>query len=347
MSGYTKLFHSIVTSTIWQEDANTKVLWVTLLALADKNGEVQASVPGLARIAGIPLEATESALKKFQEPDHYSRSEVAEGRRIAVIPGGWELINHSKYRKMANLEDQKEKAAERQRRFRERHAIVTHSNDGVTKSNDIAEAEAEAEAEANRFKQLLSPKSATPSAGADMKALETEFLAAWNDLPPPFSKIAEWNAKRKTAFKARIGEPYFKANWRAALDRMKASVFCRGGGPTGWVATVEFFLRPGAVAKILEGTYDGNGKRPVQKTERKLTDEDYRQQEIIIAENRKNAERDRLQRERDIAAGLIIPSQPKPNGSQAGDKVAQGREVPDLPHVRELVLGIKSVSPVG
>lgn len=195
--------------------------------------------------------------------------------------------------------------------------------------------------------QLSSPKSATPSAGADMKALETEFLAAWNDLPPPFSKIAEWNAKRKTAFKARIGEPYFKANWRAALDRMKASVFCRGGGPTGWVATVEFFLRPGAVAKILEGTYDGNGKRPVQKTERKLTDEDYRQQEIIIAENRKNAERDRLQRERDIAAGLIIPSQPKPNGSQAGDKVAQGREVPDLPHVRELVLGIKSVSPVG
>jgi hypothetical protein len=104
-------------------------------------------------------------------------------------------------------------------------------------------------------------KRAGLSAGADArvaaKEAEAEFLTAWNGLPSPFSHIAEWNQKRKTAFKARNGEPYFRNNWRAALEHMTGSLFCRGGGPHGWIADVEFFLRPGSVTKILEGKYDG------------------------------------------------------------------------------------------
>jgi hypothetical protein len=151
---YTKLFSSIVTSTIWTEDANTCKIWVTMLAIANKHGEVQASVPGLAQIAGISLADTAAAVEKFLSPDIYSRTKDDEGRRIEAIDGGWRLLNHAKYRAMASKDESITANAERQRRFRDqrkRNAIVTESNGLVTVHNalvtdgrDIAEAEAEA-----------------------------------------------------------------------------------------------------------------------------------------------------------------------------------------------------------
>lgn len=127
---YTKLFNSIVTSTIWSEDDKTRLVWITMLALADRNGEVHASVPGLARVAGVPLEDCEAALQKFLGPDEYSRTQVEGGRRIEAIDGGWALINHAKYRKMASEEDRRERDAVRQRRLRERkrHALSHESH---------------------------------------------------------------------------------------------------------------------------------------------------------------------------------------------------------------------------
>lgn len=117
---YTKLFHSIVTSTIWMESDQTRIVWITMLALSNRHGEVQASVPGLARIAGVSEPDCQTALTAFLSPDLHSRTKTFEGRRITEIEGGWELINHAKYRHMASREDARQKNAERQHRFRER-----------------------------------------------------------------------------------------------------------------------------------------------------------------------------------------------------------------------------------
>jgi len=154
---YTKLFSSIVTSTIWTEDAKTCKVWVTMLAIANKHGEVQASIPGLAQIAGLPLTDTEAAVEKFLSPDKYSRTPDDQGRRIEKIDGGWLLLNHAKYRAMASKDEEKASSAKRQSAFRERqkrnarvtpsNGSVTVSNDTVTGNGDIAEAEAEAEAD--------------------------------------------------------------------------------------------------------------------------------------------------------------------------------------------------------
>jgi len=156
MPTYTKLFNSIVTSTIWTEDDKTRIVWITMLAMADQHGEVHASVPGLARVAGVGIEDCEKALSKLLSPDPYSRTPANEGRRISPIDGGWELLNHAKYRVMASKEDAKAATAARVKRFRERNANVTPCNAGVTEGNarvtqgrDIAEAEAEAEEKAD------------------------------------------------------------------------------------------------------------------------------------------------------------------------------------------------------
>ena len=131
MPNYTKLFNSIVTSTIWTEDDKTRIVWITMLAIADQHGEVQASIPGLARVAGVSVEATENAINKFLSPDLYSRTPDDEGRRIEKIDGGWVLLNHAKYRAMASKEDSKSSNAKRQKRHRDklaRNATVTDSN---------------------------------------------------------------------------------------------------------------------------------------------------------------------------------------------------------------------------
>ena len=187
---YTKLFASIVTSTIWTEDAGTCKVWVTMLALADKNGEVHASIPGLARVAGISVEDTEAAITKFLSPDKYSRTPDDEGRRIEPIEGGWLLLNHAKYRLMASKDEEKESNAKRQAAFRDRlrrNGKVTESNGKVTPSNacvtvgrDIAEADTEAEAKAKV--KPSHQQSASPS-GLECDEKEKQFNRFWNAYP--------------------------------------------------------------------------------------------------------------------------------------------------------------------
>ena len=164
---YTKLFNSIVTSTIWLETDRTRIVWITMLALADANGEVQASVPGLAHVAGVPVDDCRAALDKFLAPDPDSRTKDDEGRRIEPIDGGWHLLNHAKYRAMASGDDRNAKAAERQRRHREklkRNVTVTHSNASVTLSNGQSHTPSHAEADSEAEEKALKPQ-IPPSGG--------------------------------------------------------------------------------------------------------------------------------------------------------------------------------------
>lgn len=116
---YTKLFNSIVTSTIWMEDDRTRIVWITMLACADKHGEVQASIPGLARLAGVPVEDCRAAIGRFLSPDLDSRTKDDQGRRIEGIDGGWSLLNFRKYREMASKEESQANETARKARYRE------------------------------------------------------------------------------------------------------------------------------------------------------------------------------------------------------------------------------------
>lgn len=79
-----------------------------MLAMCDRNGVVEGTIPGLARIANVTVEECEAALARFKAPDRYSRSKEHEGRRIDEIDGGWLLLNHAKYRSMRQAEDRRE-----------------------------------------------------------------------------------------------------------------------------------------------------------------------------------------------------------------------------------------------
>lgn len=97
---YTILKSSIIDSSIWAEDSDTRVVWITMLAKRNKDGEIYASVGGLAHAARVSPEKTAKAIKKFlsKEPDSSSRD---DGRRIVEIPGGWRLLNHERIQREA------------------------------------------------------------------------------------------------------------------------------------------------------------------------------------------------------------------------------------------------------
>lgn len=124
---FTKLFASITASTVWQEPAGTRLTWITMLAMADRHGQVKASIPGLANIANVTVAECEKALETFLSPDKYSRTKDNEGRRIGEIEGGWLLLNHAKYRGITSDATTRDAKRDHMRRVREERKINSTS----------------------------------------------------------------------------------------------------------------------------------------------------------------------------------------------------------------------------
>lgn len=129
---FIKLFSSITDSSIWCEDSDTKVVWVTMMAMTDEFGRVHASVNGLAKRSGVSLEKTQECLKKFMSPDEFSRTSDNEGRRIEEIHGGWRLLNYDYFKKLRHDEDRKEQVREAVARHRKK---CNHAVNNVIKCN--------------------------------------------------------------------------------------------------------------------------------------------------------------------------------------------------------------------
>lgn len=123
---YSKLFSSICLSSIWSEDSDTRVLWITMLAQCDREGYLYASPVGLAKVASLPLETTLACLEKLAAPDPHSsdllENPANEGRRIKTVPGGWLLVNYVRYRQIRDSDDRRRQNREAQARFRNREA---------------------------------------------------------------------------------------------------------------------------------------------------------------------------------------------------------------------------------
>lgn len=117
--GYTKLHSTILDSSVWLEPAHVRLVWITMLAMADQHGVVHASVGGLAHRARVTKEEAADAIARFLGPDPDSRDRTT-GERIEEVPGGWLVLNHANYRDRQTREQAL--TAERVARHRARHA---------------------------------------------------------------------------------------------------------------------------------------------------------------------------------------------------------------------------------
>ena len=141
MSGFTKLKSSILQSTIWDEAHHVRILWITMLALSDSRGNVEGSIPGLARMARVTIDECLDGLKILSNPDSWSRTKDNEGRRIKEVDGGWFIYNYEKIRGRTSTDRMREK--------RERdNGVTSHdvsSVTTVTKRQTAADPEADPE----------------------------------------------------------------------------------------------------------------------------------------------------------------------------------------------------------
>jgi hypothetical protein len=240
MYGYTKLFGSIVSSTIWQEDLPTKVVWITLLAMSDKEGMVEGSVPGLAHMAGVTLEDCERALLNLQKPDKYSRTPDHEGSRIQVVDGGWLILNRAKYRDLVPEEHRRERDRIRQERHRQRQrsdgSDVAAS--GVTEcdNHDLSpQQETETETETEIKTHTSKPESVFDLAVEDIFGY---FVAVTHKNPRLylFSRPRQTKIQARLRFCLKLAKDGLKgavALAKVAIDRFAASPFHNGQNDRG------------------------------------------------------------------------------------------------------------------
>jgi hypothetical protein len=231
VSGYTKLFGSILDSTVWELPLPSKITWITMLAMAGRDGVVEAAVPGLAKRAGVTLEQCEEALASFLSPDKYSRTKDHEGRRIEEVPGGWRLLTYEAHRELMSAEDRRERAAERQRRFKEKHkvtvgnarALPVTANDA---SNDIQKQ--------IQIQKHSDPEIVTsPSARDGVAVYSSPFLTFWMSYPRKVGKGDAWKAWKRL-------KPELPTVLKALADQRVSSDWRKDGGvfiphPATWL----------------------------------------------------------------------------------------------------------------
>jgi hypothetical protein len=61
--------------------------------------------------------------------------------------------------------------------------------------------------------------------------------------------------------KARLADTWWRENWRDAIARVCSSAGLAGKNDRGWVADLDWFLRPDTVTRLIEGKYDGWGRK--------------------------------------------------------------------------------------
>lgn len=91
------------------------------------------------------------------------------------------------------------------------------------------------------------------------RAHPEQLQALWNELRAPTQpRWDELAGRRRKACAMRLLERPIDGptGWRAVIERLAASPFCRGENDRGWVAGPDFLLRQDTATKALEGAYD-------------------------------------------------------------------------------------------
>jgi hypothetical protein len=105
---YTPIFRDLLDSSLWATATPAaRCVWITFLLDADPEGCIPTSVPGLARRANVTVDEARAAIAMLEAPDPDSRTPDFEGRRVAKIAGGWQVLNFVAKRELAKHEAEK------------------------------------------------------------------------------------------------------------------------------------------------------------------------------------------------------------------------------------------------
>jgi len=261
---YCKLFSSLYQGTL-RGRPDEILVFTNLLAHADAFGIVDKHFRAISEEVGITIERVKAAIDVLESPDPESRSPEEGGARLVKLDGhriwGWKIVNYGKYRAIKNEDDRREQNRLAQERWRNKNKPSSSKVSSVSLGKPPS-AQAEGEAEAYERGNASLPKAFNCG----------EVLDEWNKnadnvrLP----RCLQLSDKRRRYVEARLRDPFFSENWRAALGKISESTFCKGTNDRGWKATFDWFIRPDSVAKTMEGQYDNRAETHQQRPNPRL-----------------------------------------------------------------------------
>lgn len=123
MTGYAKFFGTLVGSSLWRDESKeTKIVWITLLAMMDRNGIAHASLQGLADFAKVSLEECRCAVERLESGCLPVDHPEVSSKMIERVEDGWRIVNHTSYRREIAAAERRAYLAEKQKEHRERIA---------------------------------------------------------------------------------------------------------------------------------------------------------------------------------------------------------------------------------
>jgi hypothetical protein len=129
------LWGKILESSLWITGSKeTRLVWITLLAMKDMEGVVKSSVVGLADRAKVAIPECKEALRVLLAPDPEDSSKVEEGRRIREVPGGWQVVNNDLY--MYASEEKREYWRRRKAAQRAKVKVGENNRDDLIRIHD-------------------------------------------------------------------------------------------------------------------------------------------------------------------------------------------------------------------
>jgi hypothetical protein len=252
MSGWTKLFSSIVTSSVWCESHTTVRVWVAMLAQADADGVVEGSVPGFANLAHVTVDEMRAAVATLSSPDPDSRTPDNEGRRIERIEGGWRVLNYARYRQRAQEKEGSKAPAMRAYRAR-RKAEQEQAAAGNALPPEVTSYPEERRERRDTDNGL---RKTDMSASADVVLVFEHWRRV---MSKPTAKLTKGRAAR---VRDRLREGYTVEQLQRAVDGCKASAFHQGQNDRGTTYNdLELICRSGEKVEQFSGPPDG--RRPV------------------------------------------------------------------------------------
>src|SRR3990167_3827830 len=182
---YVKIHEQIFSSSIMEEDVETRYIWFCLLTLADKEGFIDITIPAIARRINLSEGEVTRAIDKFLLPDYSSRTPKDDGKRLEKIRDtfGWKIINYIYYRDLRSEESRREYMRNYMRERRNVKRIVN------------------AKVNCKQGKPLLAPTAAATSTATTTIKTIVDFEKIWIQYPNKDGKkdaLKHFNASVKT-----------------------------------------------------------------------------------------------------------------------------------------------------
>lgn len=158
-NSWSPLFDSIVYSSLWDEPYYVRILFLTMLAIKDRDHIVRRNAYALRKLANITDEEIMLALEVLKMPDtRRGEHQEFEGRRIKEVKEGWLILNGEKYRELlitAKKREQKRVAEQIRRSKRSQELEKLRSMNGKPLPGEMAYVKAVEEGDDEMAERML------------------------------------------------------------------------------------------------------------------------------------------------------------------------------------------------